>query len=35
MSAMTSDTTTEVLASPFAINKLPIKNRIILGPKSN
>jgi 2,4-dienoyl-CoA reductase (NADPH2) len=32
MSAMTSDTTTEVLASPLTINKLLIKNRIILGP---
>lgn len=32
MSATTSDTTTEVLASPFTINKLLIKNRIVLGP---
>ena len=32
MSATTLDTTTEVLASPFTINKLLIKNRIVLGP---
>jgi 2,4-dienoyl-CoA reductase (NADPH2) len=32
MNAMTSDTTTELLASPFTINKLLVKNRIILGP---
>jgi 2,4-dienoyl-CoA reductase-like NADH-dependent reductase (Old Yellow Enzyme family) len=32
MNAITSDTTTEVLASPFTINKLLIKNRIVLGP---
>jgi 2,4-dienoyl-CoA reductase-like NADH-dependent reductase (Old Yellow Enzyme family) len=32
MSATTSDTTTEVLASPLTINKLLIKNRIVLGP---
>ena len=32
MNVTTPDTTTEVLASPFAINKLLIKNRIVLGP---
>ena len=32
MSATTSDTATEVLASPFTINTLTIKNRIVLGP---
>ena len=31
MNAITSDTTTEVLASPFTINKLLIKNRIVLS----
>ena len=32
MSVTTSETATEVLASPFTINKLVIKNRIVLGP---
>ena len=32
MSATTSDTATEVLASPFTINTLTVKNRIVLGP---
>ena len=32
MNVITSDTTTGVLASPFTINKLLIKNRIVLGP---
>ena len=32
MNVITSDITTGVLASPFTINKLLIKNRIVLGP---
>jgi 2,4-dienoyl-CoA reductase (NADPH2) len=32
MSATASDITAEVLASPFTINKMLIKNRVILGP---
>lgn len=32
MDGTTSATATEVLASPFTINKLRIKNRVVLGP---
>ena len=32
MNGTTSTTATEVLASPFTINKLRIKNRVVLGP---